>query len=282
MKKPIFTKKEIQKKLTKLSGLYHLQITDKNREELKNKIRDINTQLKNIEHLYELNNDQLLDYGLELGLKIEEQEKIIKKFKKRLDKVSTICYDVNVESEKPKKEEGKKMKSIEEIKNLIQTYEDMIQELVDSNAPDKVVGNLELKKQKLIERCKKLESNNTSTIVEETEKEVASVANSNVDKMETVVDKTETTEHVPTSNETLKLINELDVINEKLSQCRIGIRRLTKTLFKIVTSPDHFPSDMPTEVNELYILKRYKQKIEEQEQEILKNISKFFRAKMTV
>ena len=61
------------------------------------------------------------------------------------------------------------MKNLRELKDLIATYDMMIDELVDNNASDKVIGNLELKRQKLISRCKKAEANNTSTIVEKKE-----------------------------------------------------------------------------------------------------------------
>ena len=264
---PIFTKQEITNKLNTLAGIYHQQITNKNRTEMRQKIEDINSQLKNIDEIENLDNEQLLDYGLELGLTIQSEEEILNKFKKTLDKDYKLCYDVSVESEKNKKE-GKKMENIEEIKNLINTYDNMIEDLVNNNAPDKVVGDLELKRQKLIKQYENFKANNTSTIVEE--KEEAQVINS------------EKIENIPTSREILRLINELDEINDKLSQSRIGIRRMTKTLFKIITSPDYFPGELPEEVKELYMIKNYKEKIEEKEQQVLREIGRFFKAKMTI
>jgi len=61
------------------------------------------------------------------------------------------------------------MKNLKEIQELIKTYDKMINDLVESNAPDKVIGNLELKRQKLISKREKLQTNNTSTILVEKE-----------------------------------------------------------------------------------------------------------------
>jgi len=61
------------------------------------------------------------------------------------------------------------MKNLKEIQELIKTYDKMINDLVESNAPDKVIGNLELKRQKLISKREKLQINNTSTILVEKE-----------------------------------------------------------------------------------------------------------------
>jgi len=259
------------------------------------------------------------------------------------------------------------MTKIEELKNQIDTCERMIEDLVNSSAPDKVVGRLELKRQRLIERCKKLEATNTSTVVKKEEAPVAnpydkiakgqclripaedpyadqlnerkelnipevdvqksgSVEDKDVQKSELIeklnktieiyndmilkialndpkdhtlpdikatraslvakvnllVSETEDYEYIPSAQQILRQINELDIVNDKLYQCRIGIRRTTKNLFKIVTSPDYIPGDMPGEINELLILKRYKARVEEQEQDVLQAISKFFRAKLTI
>lgn len=65
------------------------------------------------------------------------------------------------------------MENVEKLKKIIETYDRMIEELVIENAPDKIIGNLELKRQTLINRCKKIEANNTSTIVVNEEVQIA-------------------------------------------------------------------------------------------------------------
>ena len=258
------------------------------------------------------------------------------------------------------KSKGKTMTKIEEIKNQITVHDNMIEELVNSNAPDKVIGRLELKRQKLIERCNKLEATNTSTkeVVEEVPaadpyaviakgqclripaqdpyagqlneradvQKLGSTEEKYVEKLEEIeklnktieiyddmilkialhnpqdsaltdikskraslvarvnllVSETDDYEYIPSAQQILRQINELDTVNEKLSQCRTGVRRVTKNIFKIVTSPDYIPGELPEEINELLILKRYKSRVEEQEQEILKAVSKFFKAKLTI
>ena len=258
------------------------------------------------------------------------------------------------------------MTKIEEIKKQIKTYDKMIQELVDLNSPDSVVGRLELKRQKLIDRCRKLEASKPSTKevtseaptsdpysviakgqslpipaedpyadqinprqdvlkdinddksgsfqekygdkLEEIEKlnksieiyddmilkialhnpqdptleEIKSKRGRLADKVSILVSETGDYEYIPSAGKTVSKINKLDKINDKLHQCRTAIRRATKNLFKVVTSPDYIPGDIPEEVSDLLTLKKYKTRLEEQEQEILKNISKFFKAKLTI
>jgi len=218
------------------------------------------------------------------------------------------------------------MENKKELMKMIELYDKMIEEKVDQNAPDKIIGRLELKRQKLMEKYKKIDSTDVCDVQKSGDKEEENVQksvkietieklnktieiyedmilkvtiNNPNDKMLTVmkekrdklaaeVDRLvnqkepEEKEYIPTAQEVLRKINELDIINDKLSQSRIGIRRVTKNLFKIVTSPDYIAGDMPIEINELLVLKKYKKRIEEQEQELLKSISKFFKAKINI
>lgn len=221
----------------------------------------------------------------------------------------------------------------------------MIEELVEANAPDKVIGKLELKRQKLIEKA----NDPYATIpkglslplpqedpYEGQLNERKQLVIPDVDKSELNKDKyVERYEEVQKLNKTIDIyddmilkiaihnpndasleelkskrnaaaakvnlllavndqepsanakqiiadINTLDQINEKLYQCRIAIRRSTKKLFKIITSPDYTPGYIPSEMKELYLIKQHKAKVEEQEQVLLKEISKFFKTKLTI
>lgn len=96
-----------------------------------------------------------------------------------------MCHNIRDGNEEPRKRK-KKMKNLNEIKKLIDTYDKMIEELVDNNASDKVIGGLELKRQKLIKQCKSIEANNTSTIVEEEEVQATYQNNQDEEKSDTI------------------------------------------------------------------------------------------------
>jgi len=234
------------------------------------------------------------------------------------------------------------MIKIEEIKNQIQAYDKLIEELVEANAPDKVIGKLEIKRQKLVERCNKLEANNStkedpyakiakgqslpipqedpyagqinqrrdvfadkSIEIEKLNRaieiyddmilkiglnnpedvainEIKNKRSSLARRVDILVSETNEVEYKQSAYEVIKKINKLDTINDKIHDIRIVIRRTTKNLFKIITSPDYTAEDMPPEVNELLILKQHKRRLEEQEQQILNSISKFFKERLII
>jgi len=63
------------------------------------------------------------------------------------------------------------MSLIEDIKLQISAYDKLIDELVDNNASDKVIGDLELKRQKLIQRRNKLEKQDKKIISNDGDKD---------------------------------------------------------------------------------------------------------------